>query len=325
MDIKTNKLSEILITNFRKEIPLFRTTQIWIIFTFSQLLISLIIYEAGGIKTAYPNLFDISIIYIALTLGMKSGALAGFISGLIIYLIPVDVNLGLALDLKNWIIKITVFIFIGAVSGYISDSRKKKTELLKSQNYQIIETLVKVVDSKDSYTSKHSVNVSKIAVDISSILDLNIKFKENVEFASKLHDIGKIGIPNNILIKPTSLSDEEYSIIKSHTTEGVKIIGKVFNEEIINGINYHHERYDGKGYPTGLKGNDIPLISRVIHIADSIDAMLSNRAYRKALPVNFVIKEITENSGTQFDPDIAKAAVNYLNSNLFKNRLNNYN
>ena len=127
-----------------------------------------------------------------------------------------------------------------------------------------------------------------------------------IYMASLLHDVGKIGIPNHIINKEGKLTDEEYAIIKTHPLIGAKILEKIGQASYISiGAHYHHERYDGKGYPEGLKGDDIPEIARIIAVADSYDAMTSKRSYRDSLPQDVVRNEIVKGRGTQFDPRFA--------------------
>ena len=129
---------------------------------------------------------------------------------------------------------------------------------------------------------------------------------ENLRKAALLHDIGKIGIPDRILNKPAKLTDEEYAIMKSHVTRGAEIL-KDFTlvDNVMDGAFYHHERYDGKGYAHGLKGEEIPIYGRIIGVADAFDAMTANRVYRQKLDFSFVVEEIERCKGSQFDPKIA--------------------
>ena len=129
---------------------------------------------------------------------------------------------------------------------------------------------------------------------------------ENLRKAALLHDIGKIGIPDRILNKPARLTDEEYAIMKTHVTHGAEIL-KDFTmvEHVVEGALYHHEKYDGTGYMSGLKGTEIPLYGRIIGVADAFDAMTQNRVYRKKLDMDYVLGELERCKGTQFDPEIA--------------------
>ena len=128
---------------------------------------------------------------------------------------------------------------------------------------------------------------------------------ENLRRSALLHDIGKIGIPDNILNKPDRLTDEEYAVMKSHVTRGAEIL-KDFTliDNVVEGARYHHERYDGRGYPDGLKGEEIPLYGRIIGVADAFDAMTANRVYRKQMDFGYVFNEMRKGRGTQFDPQI---------------------
>lgn len=136
---------------------------------------------------------------------------------------------------------------------------------------------------------------------------------DRIYYVALLHDCGKIGVPDNILGKPGRLTDEEFQVIKSHTVRGGDILDHFKSLEGVNeGALYHHERYDGKGYPKGLSGKDIPLIARIICLADSFDAMNSNRVYRNKLTKEHIINEIESNKGRQFDPEIADVMLKLL-------------
>lgn len=130
---------------------------------------------------------------------------------------------------------------------------------------------------------------------------------KDIYFIALLHDVGKIGIPKEIINKPSKLTDEEYDVIKSHPVKGMQILSKITRfPDLTIGAHYHHERYDGKGYPEGLKGEDIPEIARIIAVADAYDAMSSKRSYRDVLPQEIVRNEIENGLGTQFDPRFGK-------------------
>ena len=165
--------------------------------------------------------------------------------------------------------------------------------------------IAKAVDAKDVRTSEHSQRVAKYSVLIGKELGFSDKECENLYRAASMHDIGKIGIPDNILNKPARLTDEEYGIMKSHVVRGGEIL-KDFTliENVVQGALYHHERYDGRGYPEGLKGEEIPLYGRIIGVADAFDAMTANRVYRKQMDFDYVLGEMKKNRGTQFDPQM---------------------
>jgi len=169
-----------------------------------------------------------------------------------------------------------------------------------------IETLSGFIDAKDPYTNGHSKRVAIYTKLIAERMGFEGEELENIYYVALLHDCGKIGVPDNILGKPGKLTDEEFEIIKSHTSRGNDILSRFKSlDHVGDGARYHHERYDGKGYPEGLKGEDIPLIARMICVADSFDAMNSNRVYRNKLSEEYIVNEIIKNKGTQFDPKIA--------------------
>lgn len=170
---------------------------------------------------------------------------------------------------------------------------------------QTIEAIANTVDAKDVRTSQHSMRVGKYSVLIAQKMGFSKKECENLRKAASLHDIGKIAIPDSILNKPSRLTDEEYAIMKSHTTRGEEILsGFTLVEHVKEGALYHHERYDGRGYPQGLKGEDIPLYGRIIGVADAFDAMTANRIYRNQMDIGYVLNELRKGRGTQFDPQV---------------------
>lgn len=168
---------------------------------------------------------------------------------------------------------------------------------------ETILTIAKTVDAKDENTSQHSVRVSEYSVLIAKKLGYSDEACEELRKIAMLHDIGKIGIPDKVLNKPAKLSDEEYEMMKSHVTRGAEIL-KNFTliDHVADGALYHHERWDGRGYIHGLKGEEIPLNARIIGIADAFDAMTANRVYRKKLDFEYVLAELKKGRGTQFDP-----------------------
>ena len=171
---------------------------------------------------------------------------------------------------------------------------------------QTITALSEAVDAKDRYTSGHSKRVAKYSKMIAIRMGKSKEEQEEIYRAGLLHDVGKIRIPAEIINKPGKLTDEEYNLIKIHPITGYNILrGIGDNSYIATASKYHHERYDGRGYPNGLAGENIPQIARILGVADSYDAMASNRSYRDALPQEIVRSEIEKGKGTQFDPEVA--------------------
>jgi putative two-component system response regulator len=169
-----------------------------------------------------------------------------------------------------------------------------------------MQTLAGTIDAKDKYTNGHSIRVAEYSCEIAERLSMSKKEQENIYYMGLLHDIGKIGIPDEIINKTSSLTAEEYAVIKTHPTIGAEILKNMSElPDIAVGAKWHHERYDGKGYPDGLKGESIPAVARIIGVADAFDAMTSKRSYRGILPIATVKSEIIKGKGSQFDPVIA--------------------
>jgi len=177
--------------------------------------------------------------------------------------------------------------------------------------------LINAIDSKDNYTFKHCRDVAKYACTLGEVLGLSQEDLGILKIAGELHDIGKIGIPPEILKKPGSLNEEEWKIIKEHPRLGFLILNQLPKmEKLLQAVLHHHERYDGKGYPSGLQGADIPLLARILTVADAYSAMKSNRPYRKALSKKEILKELKTNMGKQFDPEIANKFIELLEKGL---------
>ena len=193
----------------------------------------------------------------------------------------------------------------------LEDANKK----LEKAYLDIVETLRATVEAKDSYTRGHSDRVSAYSVLLGKHLNLSNEELENLKIGGLFHDVGKIGIPDTILLKNGRLTDEEYTEIKKHPIIGFNILGnsEMF-KSVIPFVKYHHERFDGKGYPEGLSGENIPYMARIAAIADSFDAMSSRRVYRDSLPKEVVREEIEKNSGTQFDPEISKVFLDIIDN-----------
>ncbi len=211
-------------------------------------------------------------------------------------------------------------LIIGLVMSHI-----RVRNLLKQQKHdaqiieQSIKTFINFVEAKDPNTKGHSERVAEIAFALANEMGYSSKECNDIRCIALMHDCGKIAIPVNILRKPDKLTDEEYEIIKHHTTVGGDML-RDFNsiKDMNMGALYHHERYDGKGYPKGLKGEEIPLIARMICVADSLDAMNSNRCYRPRLTREVIIEELEKNKGKQFDSDIVEHVLKLIRQGTIK-------
>lgn len=188
--------------------------------------------------------------------------------------------------------------------------------LYESIYYNIMGTLKSLISSvqvRDHYTEQHSQRVTDMSLKIAVQLNCSTKEMESLKIAGILHDVGKIAVPDSILLKPDKLTAEEFMIIKNHPTIGENILRPVMLlEKERKIIQCHHERWDGKGYPLGLAGTDIPYLARILAVADSFDAMTNNRPYRPAMPIEKAIDELLKNKNTQFDADIVNAFVKIL-------------
>lgn len=187
---------------------------------------------------------------------------------------------------------------------------EKKTEVVKAQHeklerisMQIVKTLSGAIDAKDTYTNGHSTRVAEYAREIAKHAGFSEKKQDDIYMMGLLHDVGKIGIPEAIINKPTKLTDEEYQVIQTHPLMGAQILANITEfPQLVTGARWHHERYDGKGYPDGIAGDEIPVEARMIAIADAYDAMSSRRSYRDVLAQDYIRGELVKGKGTQFDP-----------------------
>ena len=195
------------------------------------------------------------------------------------------------------------------LKNYKERQRNDMEIILQSMN-----TFISFIDAKDPYTRGHSRRVAMYAAELAKRMGLSEDEVQNVYYAGLLHDSGKISIPDAVLNKPGKLTDDERALIQNHTVAGGKMLKQMSS---VRGIRetalYHHERYDGSGYPEGLRGESIPLYARIVGVADSYDAMSSNRVYRRHLNKDEIIEEIQKGSGTQFDPEVVKYMVDMIN------------
>lgn len=176
--------------------------------------------------------------------------------------------------------------------------------------HEFVECITSALDARDPYTGDHSRRVSDMACFLSAKMELSPLETQEIHIAGHLHDIGKIGVPDRVLLKPDRLNDEEWGLMKKHPEIGADILSRSEHfSRIAAIILHHHERWDGKGYPFGAVGEEIPLGARIIAVCDSIDAMASARAYRKALPLDICRSEIEKNIGIMYDPKIGQIAL----------------
>ncbi len=197
---------------------------------------------------------------------------------------------------------------------------KSYSELEKSNFDLTIKTLLSALRLKDDYTWGHSLRVAFFCVAVGKEMNLSSEELFELELSALFHDIGKIGVPDSVLLKPSRLTEEEFQEMKLHPSKSAALLEEIPNfQKISMGAKHHHERFDGRGYPSGLKGEDIPLFARIILIADTFDAMTSTRPYRKGLAYEVAFEELIEFSGSQFDPKLVKHFISAIKKEEIKN------
>ena len=218
------------------------------------------------------------------------------------------------------ILSLGLIIFVLFLIIHIKTKQSLKKQLeYKNITVESIQAIARTIDAKDEYTNGHSIRVGYYSKLIAENLGLKSDEVDNIYYIALLHDIGKIAIPDNILNKPGKLTDDEFKIMKSHTTRGAKILNGISTiPQIIEGARSHHERYDGTGYPEGLKGENIPLVARIICCADCFDAMATKRVYKDPYPKEKIISEFERCKEIQFDPKIADLVIRLINEGKLK-------
>lgn len=225
-------------------------------------------------------------------------------------IVSLGVLFNLLAAIADWIKK---WFLLGRERKRLSLEVDEKNLKVEKLSYQAMETLAHTIDAKDNYTSGHSTRVAKYAREIAKRMGMDEKTQNTLYFMGLLHDIGKIGIKDDIINKPGGLTEEEFFTIKRHSTIGYDILRDMSEiSDIEKGARWHHERYDGKGYPDGLKGEEIPEYARIICVADAYDAMTSKRSYRDSMPQAKVRDEIVKGRGSQFDPRIADVILSIM-------------
>jgi response regulator RpfG family c-di-GMP phosphodiesterase len=185
---------------------------------------------------------------------------------------------------------------------------RRQTQKIRRTFLSGIDSLVRTVEARDHYTSGHSMRVRQYSLRLADALQLDQRLRRQLSLAAKLHDIGKVGVPDVILNKPGALTDEEFEAVKQHPVIGERIIAPIIrNLNILAAIRSHHERIDGGGYPDGLSGNNIPLLARLLTVVDCFDALTSARAYRPAMGIDHAVRLLEEGAGKQFQPEFVRA------------------
>jgi putative nucleotidyltransferase with HDIG domain len=280
------------------------------------LVATTVTYHAGGTTTVFPHLYYLAIVVAAVAGGPVAGLVAGLVAGVLAGpLMPLDVDAGTTQATSGWLIRLAFFCTVGGLAGTLVFRLRRAARELTRLNEETVLAFVRAIDARDPYTARHSEKVAEYAVQLADTLRLDANMRSGVRWAGLLHDLGKIALPESVLNKPGSLDPDEWALIKRHPVESAEIVGGVGSyRAYIPAIRHHHERYDGRGYPDGISGDQIPLEARILAVADAFDAMTSTRQYRGALPEDDALAAILAGSGSQFDPTIARAFVEHRRS-----------
>ncbi|WP_181444566.1 HD-GYP domain-containing protein [Bacillus sp. 03113] len=264
---------------------------------------TMVVFLTNGSSQVFTHLFYIPIILASYGYGASGGFITGIIAGLLVGpFMPFDVEKDISQSFLSWTFRCIFFAFFGYISGILFYKLRTLKKYYEEIGTSIISSLANAIEARDPYTLGHCHNVEKMSVALAKQLHMSEKELLEIKWSSLIHDIGKIGIPEEILNKPGQLTDEEYSIIKQHPIIGAEIIQPLKNlSVIVPGVKYHHEAMDGTGYPEGLVYEQIPLQARIIAIADVWDALTSDRPYRKGLSHKEAAAIMLNMAGTKLD------------------------
>jgi hypothetical protein len=271
-------------------------------------VITALVVAVGGPPTPLTHLYYLAVIVTAVLWGPRFAVVAGACCaalaepGALILLGRLD-----AID-QGWMVRAVAMMLVGWVCGALTRSLLLRVQELETLNRETIFAFVRAIDARDPYTARHSEKVAGYAVQLAEALGLPAADCERIHLAGMLHDVGKVALERSVLHKPGALSDAEWEQVRKHPALSAHIIGAVARFSVfVPGARHHHERYDGRGYPDGLAGEDIPYDARILAVADAYDAMTSNRSYRPALSHEEALRRLRADAGTQFDPDCVRA------------------
>lgn len=283
-------------------------------------------YLTGGTMHAYLHLMYLPIGIAAFRLGAAGGLVTAALAGLLIGpFMPLDTVTGEAQSTSSWLFRTAFFMLNGGVLGLVAQTlnlRLQRALKLRARLGQVharsLKLFARLVAERDEPTAGHCERVARNAVTIGTRLGVPKAELPGLYWAGMLHDLGKIGVPEVILHKPGRLSSEEFTIMKRHARLGFEVLLSVTHsfETIADGVYSHHERFDGTGYPRGLKGHDIPLFGRIVAVADVFEAVTSERPYRHPMAVEEAVELVLSGSGTQFDAEVVRAFVEAYDAGL---------
>ena len=278
-----------------------------------------LVYFTNGTSQAYVYSFFIAVILGARYWGTLGGTITGVMAGILAGpLMPLSVHPLEMQALSNWLIRLGVFLVVGNFIGVLFARMKKQNEKLESFGTDLIIALAHTIELRDPYTNGHCERVAKMSREIGRHMKLSPDELRNLYWSGLIHDIGKIAIPERILSKPGKLTPQEYNLVKQHPSLGQWVLeqsthGHLFRDGVIS----HHERWDGRGYPNGLSGVEIPLQGRIMAVADTWDAISTDRPYRNRFPYEQCVEIMKNGRGTQFDPEILDIFLTILELRTF--------
>jgi putative nucleotidyltransferase with HDIG domain len=265
---------------------------------------------AGGTTSGFTHLFYVPVFIGAFAYGVSGGVLTGLAGGIVCFFIPLDTAADTSQDTQTWLVRVVAFFVAGALVGTMTTGLRLRTRRLEQLNEQVVLAFVRAIDEMHRYTAQHSTTVAGHAGAIARELRLDVRTQDRVRWAALLHDIGKVSVPLTILDKSGSLTAREWDLIRGHPEASVRIISGIDEfKPYLPGIHHHHERYDGSGYPDGLRGDEIPLEARIIAVADTFDALTGTRAYRASASEEAAFAELERSAGTHLDPTVVQAFI----------------
>lgn len=300
-----------------------RTRFTFIVLVADTLLASILVYGQGAGDYTLFLIFFLMILFSAVGQKFTTVMSAGLLVAMVYCLVTIHyTSLQTFLTHSDMLLKIPFLLVISLFYGHFVEENQRLNEMVVRYTEQVehygaeiqktywetLKSLVGALDLRDTSTRHHSMRVGAYTLELCRVLGIPQSQWVDIERGALLHDVGKIGISDTILLKPSSLTDEEWKIMKTHPVLGYQMVqGIPFLERAADIILYHHERFDGKGYPFGLRGEAIPLAARVFAVADTIDAITSGRPYKQQQDIQQVERALLRNAGTQFDPQVVKA------------------
>jgi HD-GYP domain-containing protein (c-di-GMP phosphodiesterase class II) len=267
-----------------------------------------LVVAIGGPPTPFTHLFYLAVILAAVLWGPRAGIVVGALAAALADPLAL-LFLGKADAINDsWLVRAGAMVLVGWVTGSLMRSLLSRVQELETVNQETIFAFVRAIDARDPYTARHSEKVAAYAVQLARALGLPPADCDRIHLSGMLHDIGKVALERSVLHKPGPLDDDEWAQVRDHPAQSAHILGAVARfAQYVPGARHHHERYDGRGYPDGLAGKAIPLDARILAVADSYDAMTSDRSYREALSHDEAIARLQDGAGTQFDPVCVRA------------------